>query len=228
MEVSTIPQEERKARIAELYYRSCSVQFGEFKLSAHKDDPTLPLSPFYLHYPKLGKPGSEMLPELYGLVGEEFADMARTLPEAVQSRKVAGVPKGALPLAEATARRLPGYPENLLEFGKVEQEGGKTIFTGPEGLYGVGDELLVVEDHTSGGRNKRLIKAAAERQGLVVQTMLTVVDRMQGGAANMVAVGVDLRAIFTVYELLDYGLAAGFINLSQVEQVKEYIANNQL
>lgn len=204
------------------------MQFGEFKLSAHKDDPTLPLSPFYLHYPKLGEPGRAMLPELFGLVGEEFADMARVLPTAIGSRRIAGVPKGALPLAEATARRLLGYPENLLEFGKVEKEGGKTIFTGPEGIYEVGDELLVVEDHTSGGRNKRLIKVAAERQGLVVKVMFTVVDRMQGGAANMAAVGVDLRAIFTVYGLLEYGLDAGFVNLFQVEQVKEYIANNQL
>jgi hypothetical protein len=52
---------ELREQIAGLYYRSNSVQFGEFRLFVHVDNPELPLSPYYLHYPKPEEQGSELL-----------------------------------------------------------------------------------------------------------------------------------------------------------------------
>lgn len=216
----------RQEQIAELYYQSQSVKFGEFRLSVHVDSPDLPLSPYYLHYPKPGEPGSELLPELYQLVGDEFYEICETHDPPIKPKRLAGVPKGALPLANAHATHYDDYPNNLLVFGKVE-EPGKTTFIGPEGEWKEGDEIVIDEDHTSGGRNKRLIKAAAEQGGLAVHTMLTVVDRQQGGVANMAAEGVDLISIFTVEELLGYGVAAGHTDEVQLQRVREYIAPNQ-
>ena len=67
----------RQERIAELYYVSNSVNFkdGPFKFSVHQDNPNLPLSPNKLHYPDDGKPGSEYLPELFSLVGDELFEV---------------------------------------------------------------------------------------------------------------------------------------------------------
>lgn len=99
---------------------------------------------------------------------------------------------------------------------------------GPEGQYSLGDELIIDQDHTSGGRNKKLIRAAAMSKGLVVNTMLTVVDRQQGGVENMRQEGVSLLSIYTADELLTYGLAAGFTTNIIFEQVQEYRLQNQL
>jgi orotate phosphoribosyltransferase len=217
---------ERKERIADLYYRSNSVKFGSFRLSAHLDNPELPPSPYYLHYPEADEPGSELLPELYSLIGEEFFELCEAQQPAIRPKKIAGVPKGALPLANAHASHYDEYPNNLLVFGKFEEQ-GRTVFTGPEGEFESGDELVVDEDHTSGGRNKRLIRAAAVSGGLTVVTMLTVVDRQQGGVENMAREGVRLLAIFTVDELLNFGVSTGNATVSQVEEAKEYRALNQ-
>ncbi len=213
-----------RAEIADIYYRSNSVQFGAFKLSVHVDNPDLPLSPYYLHYPKPGEQGSELLPELYRLVGKEFFTICES--HAIQPKRIAGVPKGAMPLADAHARHYEEYPNNLITFTKI-QEPDKTIFLGPDGEFADGDELIIDEDHTSGGRNKKLIRAAAISGGLVVSNMLTVVDRQQGGVENMAREGVRLLSIFTIDELLQFGADAGYATQGQVDAATEYRALNQ-
>lgn len=216
--------ESTREKIAELYYRSGSVQFGAFRLSVHLDNPDLPLSPYYLHYPKQGKPGSELLPELFNLIGQEFFTICET--QDIRPKRIAGVPKGAAPLADAHAKHYEDYPNNLVRFTKVE-ESGKTIFLGPEGEFIEGEELVIDEDHTSGGRNKRLIRAAAISGGLVVPNMLTVIDRQQGGVENMARDGVKLISIFTMDELLQIGAESGYATQQQVDEALEYRALNQ-
>ncbi len=219
---------ERQGEIADLYYRSNSVKFGLFKLSAHLDNPNLPLSPYYLHYPKDPKePGYELLPELYELIGQEFYEICESQTIPIRPKRIAGVPKGALPLADAHARMYEDYPNNLLIFTKLEED-GITTFLGPEGQYEEGDKLLIGEDHTSGGRNKKLIRVAAMAAGLVVPDMLTVVDRQQGGVENMAREGVRLLSIFTMDTLLRFGAEAGHATRQQVEEALEYRAQNQL
>lgn len=207
-----------------MYYRSKSVQFGEFRLSVHLDKPDLPLSPYYLHYPKPGERGSELLPELYRLVGQEFFAICES--QRIRPKRVAGVPKGAMPLADAHARHYEGYPNNLITFTKIQQP-GETIFLGPDGEFTDGDELMIDEDHTSGGRNKKLIRAAAVSGGLVVPNMLTVVDRQQGGVENMASEGARLLSIFTIDELLQLGADSGYATQHQVDEAVEYRALNQ-
>jgi len=217
---------ETKEKIAELYYRSGSVKFGEFRLSAHLDNPDLPLSPYYLHYPNQGEDGSELLPELYSLVGQEFYDICESQSTPIRPVRIAGVPKGAMPLADAHARLYESYPRNLLVFTKDQYE-DKTVFLGPYGEFSVGEELVIDEDHTSGGRNKKLIRIAALSGGLLVFNMLSVVDRQQAGVENMAQEGVRLLSIFTIDELLRIGADTGFATQYQVDEALEYRALNQ-
>lgn len=214
--------------IADLYYRSQTVKFGAFKLSVHNDNPDLPLSPWYLHYPKEGEDGSELLAELYPFVGRAFFELCETQPTPVRPRKLAAVPKGALPLVDAHAQHYSEYPANLVTFGKIQHENGITEFTGPDGIWQHGDELVIDEDHTSGGRNKKLIRAAAEAQGFTVRTMLTVIDREQGGVQAMATEGVDLLAIMTASELLAHGVHNGHITQAVMDEIIDYKNTHQL
>lgn len=219
---------ERKERIVELYHISNSFRLGLFPLSVHKDNPNLPLAPFYLHYPQEGEPGSEHLPELFSLIGEEFWEMALGLPAPAKKRRFAPVPRGARSIGEATAiKDILNYPDNLLLFDKVEIDGG-TQFVAPESGYEEGDEALAIEDHTSGGRNAKLFITALRASGLVTQTMYNVVNRMQGGTETLKALDVDLMSIFTIYDFLDCSQAGGFIDQQQTDTVQTYIRNNQL
>lgn len=218
---------EQRERIAELYYVSGSVQFGEFELSAHKDNPDLPLSPWYLHYPKQNEPGTEYLPELFELVGAEFYEMSQALHKTALPKRVAGLPKGALGLGNALAKHYPTYPKNLLVFDKTQHRDGRTEFTDPEGEYETGDSLQPCEDHVSGARNNLLFLANARKLGLEVTSLLVVVDRQQGGVENLAKQGVTMRAVFTADELLEYGIAGGHITPATFEEVQTYRAENQ-
>jgi len=217
---------ERQAEIADLYFRSNTIQFGEFLLSVHEDNPTLPPSPWYMHYPKDHERGSELLPELYELIGDEFNDICHAYDKI--DTKIAAVPKGALPLGTRLAKKFVDYPNNLLLFDKSKDPKTGTTFTGPRGNFNKGDELTAVDDHTSGGRNKFRFIKVAESAGLVVQTFLTVVDRQQGAKNSLEKAGVKLLSIHTTDSLLDHGVSSGYITRKQVEEVRNYRDNNQL
>lgn len=218
-----------KGDIAELYVRTNSLKFGQFRLSVHNDNPDLPLSPYYLHYPKEGEPGYELMPELASKIGDAFYGIICEFEKFEKNLRIAGVPKGAVVLGEAVASHFM-FPERVLVmFGKVQHDDGRTVFVPPApDTFKEGDELIIVEDHTSGGRNKKLIREAAINVGFVVNIMLTVVDRMQGGVEAMAELGVELLSIFTTEELLATLVAMGEITQSQKDQVMEYIVNNQL
>ena len=223
----------KRAAAAHLYFLSGAVRFGEFELSVHRDNPDLPKSPIYLHYPKAGALGSGYLDGLHRLLGDLLAELLRA--EEIKWDYLAAVPRGALPLGERMFQSLL-HPElgvrtiapRLLQFGKEEHPGGGTVFTAPEGRLEPGAQLVIVEDHTSGGRNKKLIRAAAEAAGLVVRDMLTIVDRQQGGVQAMAHEGVRLHALYTLDELLDFGLEQMYIDTDTAERVRAYIRENQL
>lgn len=218
---------ERQERIADLYYASNSVQFGAFELSIHKDRPELRLSPWYLHYPKQDEAGVEYLPDLYDLIGEEFYEISEAnIPGFVPAR-IAGLPKGALPLGEALAKHYSTYPSNLLTFEKIQHADGRTEFEIKESIYKWGDFLQPCEDHVSGARNNLIFLKAVRKMGFEVTRLLAVVDRQQGGVANLKNHGVEMLPILTGDQLLNHGLTAGYISLSVFEEVQEYRTANQ-
>lgn len=220
--------EERKVQIADLYFRSNSIQFGDYYMSIHQDHPELPLSPYYLHYPKNGEPGSDLLPKLFRLIGEEFFELCENQNPPIRPIRITGVPDGALAIAAEHAEHYSKNPKKILTFKKIGQK-GPTIFIGPleEKGFNEGDDLLIDDDHTSGGRNKQLMRSAAISSGLVVKNMLTVVDRQQGGIENMERVGVRLLSIFTIDKLLEYEFGLGHISRDQIDEIEDYRAKNQ-
>lgn len=219
---------ERREAIAELYYRSGSVRFGSFPLSVHRDQPDLPPSPIYMHYPPVGQGGSHYLPRLFELIADEFYDIAEERKLDLHSKKITGLPQGALLIADELANKYPGRPDNLLVFSKIEHKDGRLEFGAPEGLHVVGEPLQPVEDHISGGRNNLKFAAHVRKFGFVVTELLVVVDRQQGATKNLAAQGIEVIPIFTVTELLLLGQAAGHVKQTTINQVQDYLAENQI
>ena len=214
------------AELANLYFDSKTVKFGAFKLAAHEANPDLELSPIYLHYPKPGEEGADLLPRIYDIAGQLFFDLAKE--KGINFDKIGAVPKGAQPLALEMAKHYPDYPGNLLEFGKEEVD-GKRIFVGPtNGEFKKGDVMVVVEDHTSGGYNKSLFKGAVEKTGLVIHDVLTVVDRQQGAAKYLSSHSIGFHSIFGIDRLLAHYLATDRIDQERADTALDYIRRNQI
>jgi orotate phosphoribosyltransferase len=131
-------------------------------------------------------------PALLRAVG---AEVAALVPGGVDA--LAGLELGGVPVAVA-ASQASGLPALFVR--KAAKEYGTCRLA--EGGEVAGRRLVVVEDVvTSGGQILASTKALREL-GATVDTVVCVIDRESGGAANLAAAGLDLRPVFTMTELL--------------------------
>jgi orotate phosphoribosyltransferase len=116
------------------------------------------------------------------------------LPEGIDA--IAGLELGGVPLA-TLASQLSGLPARFVR--KQAKEYGTRQLA--EGGDVAGERLAVIEDVvTSGGALIESCTALRER-GAEIAAVLCVIDRESGGAGNLAAEGLELRALFTTSDL---------------------------
>jgi orotate phosphoribosyltransferase len=128
------------------------------------------------------------------LLADVAAAVAALLPDGVDA--LAGLELGGIPLATAVSA-LTGLPARFVRkqaktYGTCRlAEGGEISKLG----------LVVIEDVvTSGGQVIESVDALRAR-GASVEIVVCVIDREAGGRANLAAVGIELRSVFTASEL---------------------------
>ena len=138
----------------------------------------------------------ETRPDLLGPLGERIAEAVQELePEAV---RLAGPELGAVALA-ASASLVSGLPFLIV---RKEAKGYGTD-NRLEGVYEEGEVACLVEDVvTSGGAAVAAIEALREAS-LQVRSTVCVVDREEGGTKALAKIGVELRPLFRVSELVE-------------------------
>jgi uridine monophosphate synthetase len=96
-----------------------------------------------------------------------------------------------------------------------------------EGAYAAGETVLMVDDViTNGGAKLDALKPLFD-EGLVVKDLIVLIDREQGGAAQLAARGVNLHAVLTLRQALDVFVAGGRLTEAQRGDVLAWIAANQ-
>jgi orotate phosphoribosyltransferase len=112
---------------------------------------------------------------------------------------VAGAEIGGIPLATIVSLR---EERRFLIVRNSKKEGygtGKLI----EGRYNVGEAVLLIEDVvTSGGQTCEAIKTLRDA-GLIVRSVVAVLDREQGGRQAIEAMDVSFNVLFTLQQLMD-------------------------
>jgi orotate phosphoribosyltransferase len=127
-----------------------------------------------------------------------LAMMADDIPDAV-----GGLTLGADPIV-GSLLALAGM-EDLELKGFIVRKAAKDHGTQSlvEGPLEAGERVVIIEDVvTTGGSSMKAIEAVRE-MGCVVDRVLAVVDREQGGRENLKKAGCRLESIFSVRELLD-------------------------
>jgi orotate phosphoribosyltransferase len=137
----------------------------------------------------------ETRPDLLGPLGQALADaVAEEDPEA---SRLAGPELGAVALA-AAASLASGLPFLLVRKEAKEYGTANRL----EGVFGEGERVCLLEDViTSGGAALDAVEALREA-GLECETAICVVDREEGGAAELALHGVKLRPLYVAAELL--------------------------
>lgn len=159
-----------------------AVRFGEFEL-AHGGT-----SSYYVD-----KYRFETDPRSLTVIAEAFAEM-------IDGSKLAGVALGGVPLAAATSI-VADVPYVIARKQRKSYGTGNRI----EGQLDEGERVVVLEDIVTTGTS--LVEAidAIRSAGGVVDRALVVVDRQEGGTERIEEAGVQMEALVTAEELLDYG-----------------------
>ncbi|KXK10167.1 MAG: Orotate phosphoribosyltransferase [Microgenomates bacterium OLB23] len=184
-------------------------QEGEFVLKLHETQPDAPLSPIYFNL--------RNLPEV---VLHQMALAMADIPDKEKPAFCVGIPQAGEPigLAYAAATGIPHV--QILE--KKETPEGRTIV--PASAHkNVHGPVRVIDDLVTQGHTKIETINAIRTMGIAITDLTVLIDREQGARADLAAAGVELRAVFTMKQLLNYFLRVGHIDQARYAQVTAYM-----
>jgi len=168
----------KKAELAK-QIKTNSFLTGQFKLRSGKT------SSFYID-----KYRFESNPILLSAIVDELQKLLPT------SNKLVGLELGGIPLATVLSLRT-GKP--CLYVRKSAKTYGTCNLV--EGGFQAGETVVIVEDViTTGGQICKSIDQM-RKLGLIVQNVLCVIDRQQGGEENLRKIGCSLTSVFTLGEI---------------------------
>ncbi len=161
--------------------RDCgALRYGDFTLTSGKK------SSYYIDIKT-----AITRPELLGAIARGMA------PHASGCARIAGVELGAVPIAAAVSLQT-GIPYIMIRKEKKEH-GTQRAF---EGEMREGERVLFVEDVvTTGGTLVKAIESM-RANGAVIDKVVCVVDRGEGGQGSLGGIGVSLLSLLTAENLL--------------------------
>lgn len=164
--------------------RDCdAVLYGEFELSSGKK------SDYYID-----KYIFETDPRALGLVGEAIAEKL----DEIGATKIAGVALGAVPLA-AVASVESNLPYVIAR--KEQKDYGTSNVI--EGELEEGEEVVVVEDIVTTGASAIEAVEKLRDAGAVVNDVVVVIDRQEGGRGNIESQNLRLHSLLTADDVRD-------------------------
>jgi len=130
-------------------------------------------------------------PDLLRSIGDAMAPYARDVD------RIAGVELGAVPIAAAVSL-ASGRPYLMVRKASKEHGTRKEY----EGDLSKGDRVLFVEDVVTTGGTLRAAIERLRHHGAVVEDVVAVVDREEGGKISLAEIGVRLHALVAAKDLL--------------------------
>jgi len=131
------------------------------------------------------------------------------------------VPYAALPIGTAVA--LVADKPLIYTRKEAKTHGlGKDV----EGIWHPGERVVVIEDliTTAGSILQTVERLRA--LGLRVEHAIVLIDREQGGAANLAAAGVTAHAVVTVSEMMETLVQTGKLAEDKRQEVLQFIRNS--
>jgi uridine monophosphate synthetase len=202
---------ETQQAFADALLTTGAVKFGAFRLKLHEKQPDAPLSPIYVDLRTLRS------------FPDALDEAVVTLVEMIATRGLAfdlyaDVPQAATPLVAVLT--------HVTRIGMITPREAKTHGAGDaiNGAFTPGQKVLVIDDLVTRAESKLEAIRALEANGLLVRDVAVLVDREQGGAAELAAAGYQLHAAVTLNQLLDHWRATGGIDEATYERVRAYTA----
>lgn len=192
-----------KAALALKLYEIGAIQFGEFKLKSGQ------ITSIYINLRKIIS-----YPQL-------LRDIAAAMWNAVSNCQfdlVCGVPYTALPIA--TCISLDHDIPMVMRRKERKDYGTKQLI---EGVFTPGQRCLIIEDVITSGAS--IIETANDLKDveLVVSDCVLLIDREQGGRANLEK-EFNVHSILTISEALNTLLTSGRVSAEESNIIEKFLA----
>lgn len=199
---------DKAAIIAESLVNSGALKFGKFILKSGVE------SPYYIDLAWLLSS-----PKDFERVSTIVAEKIREISARRTIDKLATIElKGALILPHvASLLRIPCIV--VRKEAKTYGATGRIV----GGEVRRGERIIFFDDVLTDGRSKLEGIKPIEEEGGIIDTILVVIDREQGGRDNLKALGYNVEAITTISEIIDRLLKAGRISRLDAERIIEYV-----
>src|SRR4030067_385646 len=132
--------------------------------------------------------------------------------------KILGVPTAGVPFATVVSQKL-GIP--LIYYRQARKEHG--VRKKVEGILERNDRVLVIDDLITTGESVIEGAEVVRDQGGVVNELVVLLDREQGGQENLRASRIETHVLFKISDAMAWLHSVGLIEDEIFETIKNYI-----
>lgn len=180
-----------------------------FRMKLHDTHPEAPLSPFYINLRRV-----RSLPDVMDLVVDSLAEIVSQL----EFDYLACVPTAATPIVAVLASRLR-LPQITPRLDKKAHGLSGAI----DGVFERGRRAVLVDDLVTKAGSKLEAIRILRGNGLVVEDVVVVFDRQQGGAEQLAEAGCRLHSVLKIKPVLEFYARSGLVTQEQLDQVLDYL-----
>lgn len=185
---------------------------GEFALKLHAENPTAPLSPYYINLRNL--PNNLLI-----VVAEAIAEAT----QGVEADFCTGIPEAGEPIAQVFSK-ISGMQYRRL-FAKAVSGSGRRITAFDEAFYGKGAKLFIIDDLITEADTKWEAISQAHSLNYSVAGIVVLIDRQQGGTDQLKARGYKVFAPLPISRVFVYYYHQGMIDRAAYELCMNYLNN---
>ena len=208
------PDPQGRLWLAETLWRLGALQFGDFSLGR-----TVRNSPVYVNA-KLLISRPDALKRTARLIQDELElGMMRRTRDVEPFDAVAGVPIGGLHVATAIALQM----DRPLLYLRPPRSPDEVMAPHVEGIYRPGQRVLVIDDLAAGGGSLVETVKGLRDAGLMVTNAFILIDREQGAARRLEAMGVKVQSILSLEVILTYLHSAGHLSREDYDRSTAYL-----